>query len=205
MALLVGAVGRASVLFALLINGVGAAITATYCTHLRHGGVMTPTRRAPVAMASGDRYSRREVVQGDSFYKSFVKGGGGEALLGVIAAGLAFYGGTRRDSLFDDIAALDASAPSATTPHSPLVTLTAVQANGRVKLEVAAPAIAGPDRVDSMWVKDAVTGEIIAAQQFQAAGPPPVLSILVENGRRIVPVVHCTEGVTAGAELTAAL
>ena len=154
------------------------------------------TRLPPVVMAA--RYSRREVVKSpDTFYKSFTKAGGGEALLGVIAGGLALYGGTRREALYAEIAALDASAPKASVQHLPLVTLASASTPGKIKLEITAPdATAG--EVDSMWLKDAGSNEIISARQFRS-GAAPELSLLLDRGQRLIPVVHCSDGVTVGA------
>ena len=159
------------------------------------GALLPATRLPPVVMAA--RYSRREVVSGDSFYKSFTKAGGGEALLGVIAGGLALYGGTRRESLYEEMAALDASAPRAAVEHLPRVTLAPASTPGRVKLEMSAPdAKAG--EVDAMWLKDAGSNEIISARQFRS-GATPELSLLLDRGQRLIPVVHCSDGVTVGA------
>jgi hypothetical protein len=173
-----------------------------------HAACRPATAGAKLIMAAGGNKqssaTRREVVSGDSMYKSFVKGGGGEVLLGVIAASVAAYGGTRRDALKDEVAMLDASSAISATPHLPSVVLSPSGANGRVSCEITAPTVAAPDRIDFIWLKDVNSGEILAAKKVSSASQQQaVLSLALEKGRRAQPVVHCTDGITIGDEFVA--
>ena len=155
---------------------------------------------------NGGTATRREVVSGDSLYKSFVKSGGGEALLAVIAASIAAYGGTRRDALKDEVLALDTSSTISATPHVPLVVLSPSGANRRVGCEVTAPIVALPDKVDYIWLKDVDSGEVLAAKKVSSGGQQQaVLSLALEKGRRAQPVVHCSDGITIGDQFIAAI
>ena len=77
--------------------------------------------------------TRREVLNGNSAYKSFVKAGGGEATLGVIAAAIAYYGGRVRSNSLNDIASLETSGDEIRGPSAvgaPVATVTPSRANG---------------------------------------------------------------------------
>ena len=153
--------------------------------------------------------TRRQVISGeaatDSFYKSFAKAGGGEALLFVIAAGLANYGGNMRGSLFEQIGAIDAAAATTNTSPVPTVAIGGKKVNGQVSVEVSASSISAEDYVDYIWIKDATTGEVLSARSYRGTeGVPPMLSCLVERERRLTPCVHYKlSGVSRGQEFTA--
>ena len=177
----------------------------------RSGVVASCSRSQALAMLAGrdngsSSATRREVVSGDALYKSFVKSGGGEALLAVIAASIAAYGGTRRDALKDEVLSLDISSATSPTPHIPSVVLSPSGANGRVGCEVTAPIVALPDKVDYIWLKDVDSGTILAAKKVSSGGQQQaVLSLALEKGRRAQPVVHCSDGITIGDQFIAAI
>ena len=160
-------------------------------------------RRATYAVTMKGVNRRQVVTAPDSAYKSFVKAGGGEALLGVIAAGTAFYGGTRRDGLYEEVAAMAAATRS--TAFVPTTRTSAARVNGQIAVEVTASA-ASDDFIDYLWLADAESGDVVAAQKFKRSpsGMPPVLSVQVARGRRLVALAHRSDGVTAeGAGFTA--
>ena len=130
----------------------------------------------------------------------------GEALLAVIAGSIAYYGGSRRGLLFQDLAALDndSSKNQGAVPHLPKVRVLPSGANGRVSVEVSASATS-PDSIDYVWVKDAASGEILGGRAFRP-DDAPVLSILASPGQRLVPLVHSrADGTWEGATFVATL
>ncbi len=83
----------------------------------------------------------------------------------------------------------------------PTLAITASTAQGKVSVEVSASA--GADRIDYVWLKDAETGEILSGRSY-APNEPPVLTTLVERGRRVVALVHCAaDGVWESAAVAA--
>ena len=133
-----------------------------------------------------------------------MQAGGGEALLGVIAAATAIYGGSLRNGLFDELAVLESSGVKneGAVTHVPTVRISPSGANGRVQVEVTV-STASPDFIDYIWVKDADSGDIIAGRGFSVK-EPLVLTMLATRGRRLVPIAHSrTDGVWEGTTFSA--
>jgi hypothetical protein len=161
--------------------------------------------RSPAVCAGAKDLSRREVISANSWYKSFVKAGGGEALLFVIAGATALYGGSVRGSLFDDLKELEAGGRNQGVAHVPIVRISPSGANGRVRVEISASGVAAPDSIDCIWVRDERTGEIIGARSFRST-ESPVLGLLAVRGQSLVPLVHSqVDGVWEGTPFVAAL
>ena len=171
--------------------------------------LLAPTAHALAARPSGRVARRRELLSvgaqtgANTAYKSFAKAGGGEATLAVIAACTAYYGGLQRDGRNAQLAELEASAPR-TKEHAAFVVISPTQAIGSVSVEVSIPAAPGAAepapgaRVDYIWLKDAASGQIVAARGFKP-GDPLVLTSLVSKGSRVVPLVHSErDGVWVG-------
>ena len=145
-----------------------------------------------------DYIGRREVP--DTLTKKFYKSGGGEALLGVIAAATATYGGSVRSRLFDELRELGGGIKNkGDSPHVPVVTLSPGRALGQVSVEITAPG----DGIDYIWATDADSGEIFAGRKFTSRETPSLV-LIVARGRRIVPSVHSTrDGVWDGEAIEA--
>ena len=178
--------------------------------------LLAPTVHALAARPSGRVARRRELLSvgaqtgANTAYKSFAKAGGGEATLAVIAACTAYYGGLQRDGRNARLAELEASAPR-TKEHAASVVISPTQAIGSVSVEVSIPAAPGAaepapgDRVDYIWLKDAASGQIVAARGFKP-GDPLVLTSLVSKGSRVVPLVHSErDGVWVGEPIIGAV
>ena len=170
-------------------------------------GLMLPTapRASPPTMAARKKPTRRQVINGeaasDSAYKSFVKGGGGEATIFVIAGAIAAFGGSVRGNLYDDLAELQTTSKSLDSVAPPTVNLIPTVAAGKVTVEVVAPKVAG-DYVDYMWLKDA-NGEIFSARSFKPGGEA-ILTGIFSKGQKIVPCFHTHDGngIKEGAAFT---
>jgi len=162
--------------------------------------------RLPAVRAGREKMSRRDVVSGGSWYKSFVNAGGGEALLFVIAGATALYGGSVRGSLFEDLKELESGGRNqGATSHVPTVRISPSGANGRVSVEISVSAVAAPDCIDYIWVRDEQTGEITGARSFRPS-ESPVLGLLATRGQHLRPLVHSkVDGVWEGAPFVAAL
>ena len=182
--------------------------------------LLAPTAHALAARPSGRVARRRELLSvgaqtgANTAYKSFAKAGGGEATLAVIAACTAYYGGLQRDGRNAQLVELEASAPR-TKEHAASVVISPTQAIGSVSVEVSIPAArpgaaseaepAPSDRVDYIWLKDAASGQIVAARGFKP-GDPLVLTSLVSKGSRVVPLVHSErDGVWVGEPIIGAV
>ena len=182
--------------------------------------LLAPTVHALAARPSGRVARRRELLSvgaqtgANTAYKSFAKAGGGEATLAVIAACTAYYGGLQRDGRNAQLVELEASAPR-TKEHAASVVISPTQAIGSVSVEVSIPAArpgaaseaepAPSDRVDYIWLKDAESGQIVAARGFKP-GDPLVLTSLVSKGARVVPLVHSErDGVWVGEPFVGAV
>ena len=170
----------------LSVTCVGALIPSAGNVHL--------SRRALITAGAGGG-------GGDEFYKSFKNAGGGEALLAVIAGGLAWYGGQLRGSLFDEIAALEASGSinkQGAASHVPAVDLSpaGTPTAPAVKVELSAPG----DDIAFVWLKDEETGEVLAARKGAAIAVP------VGPGRRLVPFTSsAADGVWQGTPFAASV
>ena len=146
------------------------------------------TAPLPVVMVGKNGVSRREVLGGgtDGLYKRFVKGGGGELTLFVIAGAIASYRGTKRGALFDELAALDGSDKNrGSGQHVPTVQISSSPQMGQVSVEVSAPANA-PDRVDYVRGPNARTHHI--------RGPDACPGLLNRCGSRTPPLVRSSPG-----------
>ena len=157
--------------------------------------------------------SRRAVTvdAGNTFYKQFAAAGGGEAAIGVISIALAFLGASRRDSIYDDIKALEDGPVNQCTmtcaaPRKPLVSIARAKTLGQVSITASAPKTTAPEYADYVWLRDADTKEIIAAKKVKPGAPPEaaLLTVLVAKGRRVVPLVHLSvDGVWEGDAIVA--
>lgn len=167
-----------------------------------HGTVCpVTTGHTMMARKGSQQVSRRDVLDGNATYKRFVKAGGGEALLAVIAASVALYGGRVRNGLFNDLEQLEASVSSSVP--SPTVFMSTSAAMGQVIVELSATVPESlQDRIDYIWCKDAGTGETIAARSFKGS-ESPVLTTIAKRGRRLVPFVHfARDGTSQGEAFT---
>ena len=156
--------------------------------------------------------SRREVLDGSSLTKQFYdpegwrKGlppGWSPVLVLSLGAVAANYGSSVRSKLFDELNELGSGVKNqGKTSHVPIVTLSPGRKSGQISVDITAP-VSAPDSIDAIWAIDADTGEVVSGRRF-AAAEPPRLAVLVERGRRIVPLVHCVmDGVWEGEAVVA--
>jgi hypothetical protein len=154
-----------------------------------------------------DAVRRRDLTDGSALAKAFydpegfragLPRGWSPALVLGLGAAAAAYGGSTRARLFDDINALGrAPDQPAAAARAPAVVLTPAAAAGRVALTLSAPELEGArtadGTVDYIWLLDADTREIVAGRRFTPSEPPS-LTLLVERGRRLVPLLHRAAG-----------
>merc|ERR1712070_1121503 len=110
------------------------------------------------------------------------------------------------------VAALDAGEPrnsnGAPEKHLPVVTLSKPKPKFKVQLEVKVPHVMDaqkPHYIEYIWLKDEATNEVLSVSSFRAAdASPPTLVALVDEGRRVVPMLHCNlHGLWEGEAVTA--
>eukprot|EP00320_Phaeocystis_rex_P019598 CAMPEP_0119076500 /NCGR_PEP_ID=MMETSP1178-20130426/87465_1 /TAXON_ID=33656 /ORGANISM="unid sp, Strain CCMP2000" /LENGTH=170 /DNA_ID=CAMNT_0007058789 /DNA_START=139 /DNA_END=651 /DNA_ORIENTATION=- len=158
--------------------------------------------------------TRREALTGGSFdadstYKDIANAGLREPLLFGGIAVVAGFGISRRGQVVDSLTALDAAQPHKTTGNGvPTTKVAAAKAKFKVEVTVSWPASAP---VEFAWLKDASTGEVltysIGGGGATSSAEAAELVSLVDEGRRIVPIVYYSsggglyEGVATTAEL----
>lgn len=172
-------------------------------------------------MAAGKKkpseLSRREALSGGGFdqaYNDFANAGLREPLLFGSLAATAYFGVSQRGKLTGAVAALDAgqlrNSNGAPEKHLPLVTLSRPKPKFKVQLEVRVPHVMDaqkPHFIEYIWLKDESTNEVLTVQSFAPTdAAPPTLVALVDEGRRVVPMLHCNlHGLWEGEPLTASL
>lgn len=159
--------------------------------------------------------SRREALNGgglNSWYNDFANAGLREPLLFGSLAATAYFGVSQRGQLTGRVAALDAGEPrnsnGAPEKHLPVVTLSKPKPKFKVQLEVKVPHVMDaqkPHYIEYIWLKDEATNEVLSVSSFRAAdASPPTLVALVDEGRRVVPMLHCNlHGLWEGEAVTA--
>jgi hypothetical protein len=189
---------------------VGRAMLCAIGALLVGGGERPAAPRAALMRMDArqrDALSRRELADGSALAKAFydpdgfragLPRGWSPALVLGLGAAAAAYGGSARARLFDQIAGLGRAPdrPDAAA-RAPAVALAPAGAAGRVSLTLSAPELGGArsadGAVDYMWLLDADTREIVAGRRFTPSEPPS-LTLLVERGRRLVPLLHRAAG-----------
>ena len=133
--------------------------------------------------------SRRNV------FGELVSKSAGEISIVAIAAVAAGAGGASRRAGERDAAKLEASAEvrASDAAHAPSF----ITERGSVRLKaderlvvMSAPAAAQEELVDSMWLRDADTGEVLGAIKNRKASVQPQLPLVVKVGTRLEPLLH---------------